>query len=261
MSALSRMSYEEEMALTEQVAALTAENATLRAAVSQAKFDANHDLGVLHAERDVLRAEVDESRAKLELVTVAGQEVGNQWRILHEHYQSVNAEVARYRTMLREVVPERDKLREQATDGWDQARSNNAATLAALNELHAAQSHGHDLEDQNSGLLDGMKRLEAKLVDAGALYLADEQSVRNMEKRIEALKDDNSILHSALAATRVELSRIIQERESLEQLRTYVNPLPILGCECGACVYLRRKQDEERAVFLHVRLSDAKETP
>ena len=126
--------------LRARVVSLEAENARLRAEVDTLSkgLCAQADNAV-EAEKveSRLRAEVEELQAKLKLLIAAGQEVGNQWRILHEHYGSVNAEVARYRTMLREVVPERDRLRAEVEIAYKSR--DEAVERANRLEFHDAQ--------------------------------------------------------------------------------------------------------------------------
>ena len=86
-------------------------------------------------------------------------------------------------------------------------------------------------------------RLRGELVDAAALHLADEQSVRNMERRIASM-------NSELALLRLDLARVTGERDGLKMFADgvvegdchYGDACPTFGSRHGKCVVCQARE-------------------
>ena len=74
------------------------------------------------------------------------------------------------------------------TAAWNRAYCDARAALALVTGGKAAVSH-HEDRVVTEGLWATNRELQRRLEDAGALHLADEQTIRNQERAIEALRD------------------------------------------------------------------------
>jgi hypothetical protein len=129
----------------------------------------------------------------------------------------------------------------------------NAETRMVLRQFYGADEPITSADIARK-MLDEIARLRAELLDAAELHLADEQSVRNMERIIGDWQRATERVALTIverdertAALTADLARVTAERDGLLRAARDVEPMTPDDPRDGICLVERRRLDALRA--------------